>query len=513
MAYAIYLRKSRKDADLEALGIDVLERHEKTLLELAKALGFPIGAIYREVVSGDSIDARPVMKQILSEVEAGMWDGILVMEVERLARGDTIDQGRVQRAFFYSSTLIVTPVKIYDPTDQYDNEYFEFSLFMSRREYNTIKRRLQEGRTRSSKDGYYCGNIPPYGWKRILAEDKKHFTLAPDDEEGPVLLLMYDLMGNKKYGFSKTCTYLTDHGIMNRSGKPFTPSTVKGIISNPVNIGMIRWNHRKTVKSIENGIVKKSRPRDKDCILVKGKHSAAVDLELFTRANVPKSAFSAPVNNDKEIQNIFAGVLYCSCCGRTMVRKKAHTKTPYDYLICPYTRCETVSIKSEDLEHALIHWLEEYVNSYDANDIELDSNNTSIDSKKVILENLQTQFDTLIKQRTSLFDLLEQGIYSKEIFIERSNSLENRIEECQISISSVEEEIAKEIEIKRDRVNFIPKCRKILRNWNKYSVAEKNAALKGLIDKIDFTKTEKNTKSKQDASFSIVVYPKVSKYM
>lgn len=36
MSYFIYARKSRKDADLEALGIDVLERHITTLLELAK---------------------------------------------------------------------------------------------------------------------------------------------------------------------------------------------------------------------------------------------------------------------------------------------------------------------------------------------------------------------------------------------------------------------------------------------------------------------------------------------
>ena len=149
--YVIYLRKSRKDSDLEALGIDVLKRHEETLLELARSL--PIGAIYREVVSGDSIDARPEMVRLLSEVESGIWEGVLVVEVERLARGDTIDQGRVQRAFFYSNTLIVTPGKTYNPAIENDNEYFEFSLFMSRREYATIKRRMQAGRIRSVKDG------------------------------------------------------------------------------------------------------------------------------------------------------------------------------------------------------------------------------------------------------------------------------------------------------------------------------------------------------------------------
>ena len=99
--YLIYLRKSRSDASLEAMGVDVLERHEQILLDLAKRMNLSIGGIYREVVSGESISARPEMQRLLSEVEARRWKGVVVMEVERLARGDTIDQGIVQRAFQY----------------------------------------------------------------------------------------------------------------------------------------------------------------------------------------------------------------------------------------------------------------------------------------------------------------------------------------------------------------------------------------------------------------------------
>lgn len=55
--YCIYLRKSRGDSALEAMGVDVLERHERTLLDLAKQMNLSITAIYREVVSGDSISA------------------------------------------------------------------------------------------------------------------------------------------------------------------------------------------------------------------------------------------------------------------------------------------------------------------------------------------------------------------------------------------------------------------------------------------------------------------------
>ena len=134
MPYAIYLRKSRKDRDLDTQsGEDTLSRHRTQLLTLADSMTLPIGHIYQEVVSGETIAARPEMRRLLDAVEQNAWEGVLVMEVERLARGDTIDQGVVFQAFRYSGTKIITPSKVYDPENEFDEEYFEFGLFMSRR--------------------------------------------------------------------------------------------------------------------------------------------------------------------------------------------------------------------------------------------------------------------------------------------------------------------------------------------------------------------------------------------
>ena len=182
MAYCIYLRKSRKDLEAEQAGQgETLARHERILLALAKQKNLIVGKIYREIVSGETIAARPVMQQVLREVESGMWEGVLVMEVERLARGDTIDQGIVQRAFQYSNTYIVTPQKTYDPSDEFDEEYFEFGLFMSRREYKTIKRRMQAGRYAAAKEGKWPFNTAPYGFRRTKLQNEKGWTLEPDD--------------------------------------------------------------------------------------------------------------------------------------------------------------------------------------------------------------------------------------------------------------------------------------------------------------------------------------------
>lgn len=68
--YSLYLRKSRSDIEAEAKGEgETLARHEKMLLELARRYGFSIGKIYREIVSGESIESRPVVQELLKDVE------------------------------------------------------------------------------------------------------------------------------------------------------------------------------------------------------------------------------------------------------------------------------------------------------------------------------------------------------------------------------------------------------------------------------------------------------------
>ena len=177
--YAAYLRKSRKDLELEALGQgETLVRHAQALGALAERMGIRIAQTYREIVSGDTIAERPEVRRLLEDVNAGMWDGVLVMDVDRLGRGDSIDQGVIMQSFLYSGTLIITPDKVYDPTEDSDSEFFEIKLFFARREYNMIKKRMQRGRLASAMDGCYLGSRPVYGYERIKLQGRK-FILPP----------------------------------------------------------------------------------------------------------------------------------------------------------------------------------------------------------------------------------------------------------------------------------------------------------------------------------------------
>lgn len=112
--YAMYLRKSRADLELEAMGEEeTLARHKAMLEALAAKHEIHPDqiTIYHELVSGDSIGERPEMQRLLADVYAKTYKGVLVVEVERLARGNTRDQGEVADAFQASNTHIITPAK------------------------------------------------------------------------------------------------------------------------------------------------------------------------------------------------------------------------------------------------------------------------------------------------------------------------------------------------------------------------------------------------------------------
>ena len=232
MAYLIYLRKSRADAEAEARGEgETLARHRAALLALARRMGMEIGGIYEEIVSGETIAARPQMQRLLAEVEAGQWDGVLVMEIERLARGDSIDQGIVAQAFKYSGTRIITPAKTYDPANEFDEEYFEFGLFMSRREYKTIKRRMIAGRIASVKEGKYMGKTDPYGYFRIKVRDGKGYTLEPNPPQAAIVREIFDLRLQGVGCYVIACR-LNARGERTSAGVAWSAQSVRNVLRN-----------------------------------------------------------------------------------------------------------------------------------------------------------------------------------------------------------------------------------------------------------------------------------------
>ena len=112
----IYLRKSRADNPAESVE-EVLEKHETILQDFARqtwTYQIPESNIYREVVSGETIEARPMMQAIISLIELPQYKAILAVEPQRLTRGDLVDCGTIINSLRYTNTLMITPSFSYD---------------------------------------------------------------------------------------------------------------------------------------------------------------------------------------------------------------------------------------------------------------------------------------------------------------------------------------------------------------------------------------------------------------
>lgn len=514
----IYLRKSRADREAETHGEgETLARHEHILLDLAKKKEYIVGAIYKEVVSGETIADRPVMQQLLREVESGMWDGVLVVEVERLARGDTIDQGVVSRAFQYSDTKIITPTKTYDPNNEFDEEYFEFGLFMSRREYKTIKRRLNAGRISSVKEGKYCGNKPPYGYERIKLEKEKGYTLRPIPDQSEIVKMIYTWYagdGCEQIGVAKIARRLNGMGIKSALGSDWTPASIQGILTNPVYIGKIRWNGRKVVKTVQNGQVVKTRPRSKDVLVCDGLHPAIISDDLYNSAQeIRQKNPPRPISIKNTVRNPLAGIVYCSKCGRAMVRRPYQKRGQEDTLLCPYTSCSTVSSKLSLVEKAVIDGIEEIAEEYKLNnDISVSSKDIDLGivSKQKLIHEKESELERLNNQKAKQYDLLEQGIYTTEVFLERSKAIAESVQACSDSIEKLKEEINRDKVLVEQQSDFIPRCEELLNNYWSLDMESRNKMLKSLIDKAIYTKDSKNAYGRgNEIKFELDIFPKI----
>lgn len=524
MQYCLYLRKSRADAEAEERGDgETLARHEKTLLELAKKLRLNITEIYREVVSGETIAARPVMQHLLTEVEQGLWEGVLVMEVERLARGDTIDQGIMAQTFKFSDTKIITPMKTYDPNNEFDEEYFEFGLFMSRREYKTINRRLQRGRETSVREGKYIASIAPYGYKRVKIENDKGFTLEIVPENAEIVKLIFSLYVEGEVDESGITTRLGIERIATKLNKLKIPTirhdywqkeTIRDILINPVYIGKVRWGWRSTKKKMQEGKAVSERPRNEDCIITNGLHPAIIDTEIFNLAqkyiaeNPPQ-----PKPSKLPLKNPFAGLIMCGKCGRSMVLRKRTSENKKDYIVCHARSCDNVSSPFYFIEDriltALSEWLKDYTLKWELPD-DLKSN-YKIDIKKKALKTIETDISLLEKQLDATYTLLEQGVYTAEQFLERSRTLSERITITKNEYAVLSEDLGLENTRNESFRTIIPKTEKLLESYHKISSpALKNDMLKEVIEKIVYTKTVNGSfKNVSPDNFEIVLHPKL----
>lgn len=498
----IYLRKSREDEKMEReLGKgETLSKHRKDLLSFAKAKKLTIVKIYEELVTGESLLYRPAMLDLLKDVQSGLYNAVLVMDLQRLGRGDMEEQGIILKAFKNTDTKIITPDKEYDLSNEFDEEYSEFEAFMSRKEYKMINKRLQRGVLHSVKSGNYNSACPPFGY--LIKEEKLGRTLEPHPDQADILKSIFDWYINESVGSQIISDRLNNMGVKTNKNNKWTSHAVAAILKNPVYTGKISWRKTLGYRTAKKKGATRLQPKE-NWIISEGKHPALITDEVYERAqSIMKSHIKTHTKPSAQLCNPLAGLVVCGVCGSKM-RYRTYLKSE-PHLIC-INKCGNKSSKYAYVEKRVLAALKEYLDEYNFDlSTKADESKSNEFALKSSISLLEKQLNETYLQKDNIYDLLEKGVYSIDIFTQRSTAIAAKIEELQKSIAETTIMYQKTLRQSSHKIDFIPRVTKIVNEYSTLKSADdKNLLLKSVLDKVEYLKG----KDCRNDNFDIKIYP------
>ncbi len=496
----IYLRKSRADDPL--LSVDeVLAKHEQMLDDWVQR-NFPdSGAVpeenrYREVVSGETIDSRPQVQALLRRIESPRYKALLIVEPQRLSRGDLEDIGRLVKLLRYSNTIVITLQYTYDLNDEHDRDSFERELKRGNEFLEYQKRIMRNGRLLSVENGYYVGNVPPYGYRRVQVKDgkKKYFTLEPDPEQAPVVKMIFELyaQGISSHQIART---LDQMGVPTQKGGRWSAESLKTLRTNVHYIGMVRWNRRKSIKFVEDGEVVSSRPLNDDYLICPGKHEAIIDRDLWDTVQELRDKIP-PIKARSKCVNPLAGLIYCQCgrpmTMRTYMRNGKERSAPR--LVCSnMTPCGTASCTAKEMTQEVMKILQNAIADFDLQIQNSKTDNTAIRRQTIV--RLEHRLDELNKLELAQWEKYTQEAMPKHIFDALNEKVLKERADVQLALIDAKESIPEVEFYEAKRETFYAAL--ALMQDEEAPAQRQNLLLKKCIKKIVYNRAPKKSNNRR----------------
>lgn len=487
--YAMYLRKSRKDMELESMGEgETLARHHARLLNLAARYDIHPDQIvvYKELVSADSLDARPEMLRLLADVYGKKYKGVLVTEIERLARGNTREQGEVADAFYATSTTIISESKVYDPECEADQTFFEFGLFMSRQEYKTINRRQIAGKYQSVREGNYLLPQRVYGYK-IVRKSKKERTLEIIPEEAEIVQMIFDWYTEDRRTTEWIAQQLTKMKVQTLKKKPeWNRGTIRDMLYNPTFIGKVWWGKRKTVKEYNEDLGKLVKVVKNNGIpeIFEGKHTGIISEEQFNKAQwLTESTRNPAAKVNTELINPLAGMIKCCDCGRNMIANRFGNGKTSRLKHANTKLCNKKSLPLQDVIDAFVEALTAAIEDFEYK-MKADDNKAEYARHQAMLDSMEAELAKLERKRKKLFLDYEDEVYTKEEFIERKQHYNQEIEGIKKQIQEAQEAFPEPVNYSEQIKNLNDMIRCV--QDPELSAKRKNDFLKQFVDHVTY---------------------------
>ncbi len=255
---------------------------------------------------------RPDYQRMMARVRTGEFSHLLVWKIDRISR-NLLDFAAMYAELKKLGIVFVSKNEQFDTSSAMGEAMLKIILVFAELERNMTSERVSAVMLSRANDGIWNGGKVPFGY--AYDKDSKQFSIIED--EAQVVLHIYDLYESVK-SLTTVAKALNEKGVRSRTGKPWNPTTVRTMLTNPFYAGTYRYNYRD--ESSKSFTVK-----DKDeWVLVLDHHPAIVTPErqeiiAVMLQSKQRGWAGAGMTYQRKNIHIFAGLLKCGCCGYTMI--------------------------------------------------------------------------------------------------------------------------------------------------------------------------------------------------
>ena len=497
----LYLRKSQSDDPLLTVE-ETLSKHEQMLDEWVEQHLPGLGKVpeenrFREVVSGETIDSRPRFMELLRCIESPKVKAVLCVEPQRLSRGSLKDIGYLVELLRYSNTIVITRRDNYDLRDDRDRELFERELMRGNEYLEYYKRIQQAGRLLSVQNGNYLGTKPPYGFKKTHYKEGKNdcYSLEPIPEEARVVKLIFE-MYRDGYGSHKIARTLNDMGVKTQRGNKWSAESLKKMRTNEHYLGKVVWNKRQNTRTIEDGKVVISRPKQDEYLVFPGKHQAIIEQELWDAVQEIRDKIP-PVKNKAKCVNPFAGLVTCRCgfcmSMRTYKKKDGTERNPPRLLCTNQAECGTASCLVSEMTEAVVQILKDAIEDFE---LQIGQGMTDqVELHRQLVAQQEKRLEELKEQEVAQWDEKIKGLMPQHVFDRLNAQTLQDIEEVKQALCAMKDSLPEPVDYEQKRAMFSDALAKL--QDPDAPALEKNMLLKKCIDRIEYHREKKRSGGKR----------------
>lgn len=286
--YCLYARKSTESEERQVLSID---SQIKEMLQLAEREGLEVVAMKRESHSAKETGQRPIFNEIVEEIRAGKYNGIITWAPDRISRNagdlgrivDLMDAGYLQDIRTFSQSFRNNP-----------NEKFLLTILGGQAKLENDNRGINVKRgLRTRVEMGLWPTTPPTGYLTQKNMEKKCQVIV-DTERAPIVRRMFEKMAYEKWSGRKIHHWLKfDLNFKTVGNKNLALSNIFRTLQNPFYYGIFEYP-----KKSGNWYT--------------GKHEPLVTKELFDQVQVQLKRDNITRQNH---EFAFTKLMVCGTCG------------------------------------------------------------------------------------------------------------------------------------------------------------------------------------------------------